>query len=60
MLCVTKDAETVTDCLVQSTINRFYAFAYVWNQTDESLSEFGDVVVQSFGGGIRRISSGGM
>ena len=55
MLCVSKDTKTVTDCLIQNTISRFYAFAYVWNQTDELLSEFGDVVVQSFGGGTRRI-----
>ena len=55
MLCVRKDTKEVTDCLLQSTINRFYAFAYVWNQTDELLSEFGDIAVQSFGGGIRRI-----
>ena len=55
MLCVRKDTKEVTDCLIQSTINRFYAFAYVWNQTDELLSEFGDIAVQSFGGGIRRI-----
>ena len=55
MLCVSNDTETVTDCLVQSTISRFYAFAYVWNATDEQLSEFGDIVVQSFGGGIRRL-----
>ena len=55
MLCVRKDTKEVTDCLIQSTINRFYAFAYVWNQTNEQLSEFGDIAVQSFGGGIRRI-----
>jgi hypothetical protein len=55
MLCVRKDTNEVTDCLIQSTINRFYAFAYVWNQTDDLLSEFGDIAVQSFGGGIRRI-----
>lgn len=55
MLCVSKDTKEVNDCLVQNTISRFYAFAYVWNKTNEQLSEFGDVVVQSFGGGIRRI-----
>ena len=55
MLCVSKDTKEVRDCLIQNTISRFYAFAYVWNQTDEWLSEFGDIVVQSFGGGIRRI-----
>jgi hypothetical protein len=55
MLCVSKDTKEVTDCLVQNTVSRFYAFAYVWNATDDMLSEFGDIVVQSFGGGIRRI-----
>ena len=55
MLCVSKDTKTVTDCLIQNTISRFYAFAYVWNASDDNLSEFGDIVVKSFGGGIKRI-----
>ena len=55
MLCVSKHTKEVRDCLLQNTISRFYAFAYVWNETNEQLSEFGDVIVQSFGGGIRRI-----
>ena len=33
----------------------FYAFAYVWNKDEPDFSEFGSVVVQSFGGGLRRI-----
>ena len=32
-----------------------YAFAYVWNKTDEWCSEFGTISVGSFGGGIKRI-----
>ena len=55
MLCVSKHTKEVTDCLIQSTINRFYAFAYVWNKSDDLLSEFGDIAVQALGGGIRRI-----
>jgi hypothetical protein len=55
MLCVSKDTKEVHDCLDQYKPKSYYAFAYVWNQTNEQLSEFGDVVVQSFGGGIRRI-----
>lgn len=56
MLCVSKDTKTVEDCLgAFSKPKTFYTFAYVWNQTDEWLSEFGDIAVQSFGGGIRRI-----
>lgn len=56
MLCVSKDSESIDDCFgAFSRPNTFYAFAYVWNQTNKQLSEFGDVVVQSFAGGIRRI-----
>ncbi len=35
--------------------NEHYAFAYVWNKTDEWCSEFGTVAVKSFCGGIKRI-----
>lgn len=35
--------------------NTYYAFAYVWNVTDNFCSEFGTIEIQSFGGGIRRI-----
>ncbi len=34
----------------------FEVFAYVWNVEDDNCSEFGDIVVQSMGGGIRRIA----
>jgi hypothetical protein len=33
-----------------------YAFAYVWNKSDEMCSEFGTIFVKSFGGGIARAS----
>ncbi len=33
----------------------FYAFAYTWDRSYDLGSEFGDVFVQSFGGGIRRV-----
>ena len=35
--------------------NTIYAFAYVWNTTDDNSSELGTICIQSFGGGIRRI-----
>lgn len=41
--------------LVYSKDNTHTAFAYVWNKDDDWCSEFGTVMVQSFGGGIRRI-----
>ncbi len=56
MLCASKSTNTIDDCLLEtSQPNTFYTFAYVWNQDADLLSEFGDVVVRSYGGGIRRI-----
>lgn len=34
----------------------FYAFAYVWNKSDDWCSEFGTIGVKSFGGGIKRVA----
>ena len=33
----------------------YYVASYVWNKSDEMLSELGDIVVRSFGGGLNRI-----
>lgn len=33
----------------------FYAYAYVWNKTDDWCSEFGTIGIRSLGGGIKRI-----
>lgn len=55
MLCVPKDNDGVDDIIGRFSNNEFYAFAYVWNKTDDWCSEFGDVVVKPFGGGIKRI-----
>lgn len=41
--------------LVQQFQDKHSAFAYVWNKDDDYCSEFGDIVIQSFGGGIKRI-----
>lgn len=43
------------ETLVDKYDNNNTAFAYVWNKDDEFSSEFGDIIVQSFGGGIKRI-----
>ena len=43
------------DMMVTSEKNNHYAFAYVWNKDDDWCSEFGTIVVKSFGGGIKRI-----
>ena len=55
-LIVTKYPEEWDTLVYNAGYNKYYAFAYVWNKTDEDCSELGTIVVQSFGGGIRRIS----
>ena len=32
-----------------------YAFAYVWNKSNDWCSEFGTIAIRSFGGGIARL-----
>jgi hypothetical protein len=55
MLCVPSDAECLEDVLDSFSDREYYAFAYVWNKSDDLCSEFGDVVVQSRFGGIKRV-----
>jgi hypothetical protein len=55
MLCVPSDVESVEDCLGRFNQNEYYVFSYVWNKTNDLFSEFGDIVVKSFGGGLKRI-----
>lgn len=41
----------ITDC----KNNTYYVMTYVWNKDDEWCSEFGNIVIKSYAGGIRRI-----
>ena len=56
MLCV-PDEVTLDDVLfsADSSKNLWYAYAYVWNKTDDFCSEFGDIVVRSAFGGVKRM-----
>ena len=54
-LLVTDYKEEWEDLVVKEN-NTYFAFAYVWNTTDNNLSELGTIAIQSFGGGIRRIA----
>ncbi|MGN0960757.1 MAG: hypothetical protein ACI4PF_00995 [Christensenellales bacterium] len=55
-LLVTDYPEEWNDLVYKGqTNNQHYAFAYCWNKDDDFCSEFGTILVQSFGGGIRRI-----
>lgn len=55
MLCISSDPGSIEDYLSNYDKNSYYAYAYVWNKTDDFCSEFGDIIVKSFGGGIKRI-----
>lgn len=46
--------EEYVSCVAKCN-NKFYALAYVYNVTYPECSEAGDIVVDCFGGGIRRI-----
>lgn len=58
MLCVPRECDGVEDILGlinPTNQNEYYAFTYTWNKTMPMFSEFGDIAVRSFGGGIKRI-----
>lgn len=56
MLCVPKDNDGADDLILETgDYKKYYAFAYVWNKSNPDLSEAGDIVVKTFGGGIKRI-----
>ena len=42
--------------MIYSNGNKHTLIAYVWNKSDDQCSEFGDITVQSRGGGIRRVA----
>ena len=55
-LIVTDYKEEWDDLICKYSANEFSAFSYVWNKSDNDLSEFGTILIQNFGGGIRRIA----
>ena len=56
MLCVSQEAESFEDYIFEfDKPNCFYTYAFVWNENAPYCSEFGDIVVHTFGGGIKRI-----
>jgi hypothetical protein len=55
LLCVPKSAESIEDVIGSFNQREFYAFSYTWNKSNPIFSEFGDVVVMSRFGGIKRV-----
>lgn len=54
-LFVPNDCTKKDNIIAHYKNNTHFVCAYVWNKTDEFLSEFGEILVASFGGGIKRI-----
>ena len=54
-LLITDFKEEWKDSVIEYSTFQHSAVAYVWNKTDDFCSEFGTILVDSFGGGIRRI-----
>ena len=50
------DYEEEWDEMLYRQGRTFYAYAYVWNKTDDFYSEFGTIGIRSFGGGIKRVA----
>lgn len=54
-LLVTNEKREWKTLVEKAQSNEYYAFAYCWNKDDDWCSEFGTIIVKSFGGGIKRI-----
>ena len=54
-LIVSDYEEEWQDLISEYNKNTYYAFAYVWNKYDDYCSEFGDILINSAFGGIRRV-----
>lgn len=55
MLCTFPDATDIEDYLTARGDDQFYARSYVWNESVPWFSEFGDIIVKSAYGGIKRL-----
>lgn len=54
-LLVIPDYKEDWDYILEKAQNGYYAYAYVWNKTDNDCSEFGTIGVESFDGGLKRV-----
>ena len=56
MLCISQNPECVSDYISRANSSEFYTYAYVWNESVPWFSEFGDIVVRSAYGGLKRVN----
>ena len=54
MLCVTADTDIMEDVLGRFSNTEFYALSYLWNKSNPIFSEFRDITIKSYCGGIKR------
>ena len=55
MLCIPESAEGIEDVLGSFNQREYYAFSCVWNKSNPTFSELGDIVVMAKLGGIKRV-----
>ena len=56
MLCIYRNSKDIDECIMDTVHpDTFFVNAYVWNLDNEHFSEFGDVVINTSGGRIRRL-----
>lgn len=55
MLCIPESTEDIEDVLGSFNQREYYAFSYTWNKSNPIFSEFGDVVVMTRFGGLKRV-----
>ena len=55
MLCIPESTEGIEDVLGSFNQREYYAFSYTWNKSNPIFSEFGDVVVMTRFGGLKRV-----
>ena len=59
MLCVPEECSSekeIVEVLSKTDRSIFRVYAYVWNETKEQFSEFGDVAINACYGGIRALN----
>ena len=55
-LIITDYKEEWSSLVEQVNITDYFAYAYVWNKTDDFCSEFGTISLRSLAGGIARLN----
>ena len=55
MLCVPESVESIDEVIGSFNSEEYYVFSYVWNKSNPIFSEFGDILIKSAYGGLKRV-----